>query len=565
MMRMKTSLFVGLLGCALLALGMSSRGASTSKGKLLLFLSTDCPVSARYTSRINDLYSLRKEQLSFEALFPNDLETNPSVAAYMADRGYRFPHAIDLGAVQAKRLKVSLVPTAVLLDGQDRIVYEGPIDDNPDTSLVHQRYLDKAIAALIAGKAPATRAAKGPGCLLMPSAVPPAANSVTYAQHVKPIVDAHCISCHRPGEVAPFSLIGYRNAKKWAPMIAFATSKRQMPPWKAIHGYGEFARENVLSETELEILKRWNDAGAPRGKLTRDDDDASPAPEWALGTPDLIVAPSKPYHLAADGGDVYRNFVVKNDSSETRYVSAMDVKPGDRKVVHHVVVFVDGTGAAERLNHENTDGQEGYTSSGGGPGFMPETSFGGWVPGSRPARSPEGTAFLLKPKTAVVVQVHYHKNGKEATDLTRVGLYFDKQPPKHVMQIAWMLNTIIDIPAGDSHHKEHLTYHVPADITLYGVMPHMHLLGKSMKAEVTYPDGRKEPLIYVDSWDFQWQLSYAYKAPLKLPKGSLINIDAVFDNSENNPNNPSKPPKEVGWGEQTTDEMFLLVGAYSRD
>jgi thiol-disulfide isomerase/thioredoxin len=558
------------LSVALLTLGAGIAGYSRPKNekpRVLLFLSTDCPVAAQYTPRLHALYQKYSEQgVTFEAIFPNDLETKPSIQAYMDDRQYKFGYQIDLGATEAKKLGVRTVPTVVVLDASGHKVYLGAIDDNPDTSLVKHSYLDAALASTLNGQAPATRTAVGPGCALMPSSMPPTQGLVNYAAHVKPILDKHCISCHQPGEVAPFSLLGYANAKKWAPNIATFTHNRQMPPWKAIHGYGDFKNDNYLSESEITTLDEWNNAGAPKGKLISDESDANVhvAKEWKLGEPDLVVSPTKPFIVAPDGPDIYRNFVFKNDSEETKYVNGMDVHPGNRAIVHHVVVFVDKSGYSEKLLSSNRDGQEGYVSSGAGPGFFPDTSFGGWVPGTVARKSPEGTAFLLKPHSYIVVQVHYHKNGKPEQDQTKVGFYFAREKPAHIMDVAWLVNPGIRIPAGDAHHTEHLTFTAPMDMTIYGVMPHMHLLGKEMRATVTYPDGRTEPLVYVKDWDFNWQLSYAYKEPLKLPKGSKVSVEAVYDNSAGNPKNPNSPPKAVHWGEETTDEMMIMVAAYTR-
>jgi hypothetical protein len=177
----------------------------------------------------------------------------------------------------------------------------------------------------------------------------------------------------------------------------------------------------------------------------------------------------------------------------------------------------------------------------------------------------DGSAFRVEPGATIVLQVHYHKSGKEEIDQTRVGLYLAKEPVKKEMQLAWLLKFMLRIPAGAADHKETYSRPIPADITLYSVMPHMHLLGQSMKAWAELPDGTTKPLIEVKKWDFNWQLNYAFKEPVKIPKGSRIRVEALYDNSTNNPNNPSNPPKVVTFGEQTTDEMFLLVAAYTVD
>ncbi|HEY3781834.1 MAG TPA: redoxin family protein [Fimbriimonadaceae bacterium] len=559
---LSTLIALGSLGAGVYGLGTSSK----SKPKVLLFLSTDCPIAAGYTPRINALVQkYEAEGVQFEALFPNDLETRPEIQAYMSDRHYSFPFRVDVGATEAKSLGVTTVPTAVVLAPSGKEVYRGAVDDNPDASLAKKPYLDSAITATIDGKTPTLKYTDVIGCLLMPSAPAPRVGAVNYAADIKPILEKHCISCHRPGEVAPFSLIGYTNARKWAPNIARVTYNRQMPPWKAVHGYGEFADDISLSEEQILTLQRWNEAGAPKGHLVSENLNYPPVPEWPLGKPDMILEPSRPYKLAADGADVYRNYVIHTNFKETRYVTGLDVKPGNRRVVHHVIAFVDAGTRSNQLLAAEMDGQEGYTGSGAGPGFFPDTTLGGWVPGSRPRLTPNDIAYRLKPGANIVIQVHYHKDGKPEEDLTRAGIYFDKEPPKKVLNVTWLVNPMIKIPAGDADHKEHLTFHVHRDMTAYGLTPHMHLLGKSMKADVVFPDGTRQPLVFVNDWDFNWQLFYQFKEPIKIPAGSVIEAEATYDNSADNPRNPNHPARTVTWGEQTTDEMFVIVLATTID
>jgi mono/diheme cytochrome c family protein len=387
---------------------------------------------------------------------------------------------------------------------------------------------------------------------------------VTYAEHIAPMLNQHCVECHRPGEVAPFSLIGYENAKKYAPTMALATSGKRMPPWKAVHGFGEFLDENRLTPEEILLLRTWANAGTPRGDAKKEPPQPKFASEWALGQPDLVLQPEKAFKLGAEGADVYRNFVLKTDFKETRWVTAMDVRPGNAKVVHHVIAFLDGTGRSVDMEAKTKDGQPGYSTF-GGPGFIPSGSLGGWAPGFRPRRTTEDVAFELKPGTNIVLQVHYHKSGKPEIDQTRIGLYFAKQPPAKDLKLAWIANPIFRLPPGADNHKVEVRWPIPRDVTVYGVMPHMHLLGRSMKATVVKPDGSTIPLVYIDDWDFNWQIGYQFKKPIKVPQGSRIYVEAYYDNSAKNPRNPNNPPNPVTWGEETTDEMFLLVAAYTVD
>lgn len=390
----------------------------------------------------------------------------------------------------------------------------------------------------------------------------PAPKKPTYAVDVAPILNARCVTCHRPGEVAPFSLIGYDNAKKWAKMTTVVTESKRMPPWKAVEGFGEHKDANILSADEIALLAAWNKAGAPAGDLKK----APPVPkfssDWTLGKPDMILQPSRDFKLEAEGQDVYRNFVIRNDSEGDRWVNAMDVKPGNAKVVHHVIVWIDGQNKAPALEAKQGDGQEGYVSSGGGAGFIPTGSLGGWAPGLRARRLPEGTAFRVPPKANMVIQVHYHRSGKPETDRTRVGVYFAKAKPEREMKLAWLANPMIDLPP-DKVTQTYLDKKFPVPVTIYSVMPHMHLLGRKMKSWLEFPDGTKKPLVQVDDWDFNWQLNYSLKEPITAPAGTKLIVEGEYDNTTQNPRNPSDPPRRVRWGEETTDEMFLLVTSYT--
>ncbi|HRK22380.1 MAG TPA: redoxin domain-containing protein [Fimbriimonadaceae bacterium] len=538
--------------------------AQGSAGKAILVLSTDCPVAQKYTPRINALHEKYSAKgFAFEAIFPNDLETRSGIQKYFQERSYQFPFSIDFGAERAKKLGVTVLPAILIYDSKGNLAYQGAIDDNKDVTLVKEHFAVDAFDAVLSGKKAAKTRTECFGCVLMPGEAPPKEGEATYAEHVAQIFNDHCVTCHRPGEVAPFSMTDYANAKKWAPMIEQAATARRMPPWKAVHGFGEFKDENRLTEVEIETIRRWVKAGAPRGNSEKEPVPPVFNPGWRLGEPDLVLQPASEFKLEAEGDDVYRHFVLKTDFKETRYVKALDVKPGNKQVVHHVIAFIDERGVSHAKDGQG--GQPGYNTNGGGPGFIPNGSFGGWAPGVQVASTPSGTAFELKPGATIVLQVHYHKSGKPETDLTKIGLYFAKEKIERTMEIAWMANPMFRIPAGAEAHPVRLNYPIPADVTLYSVMPHMHLLGRQMKATAVFPDGTERPLIFVDDWDFNWQLVYALKEPMKLPKGSRVKIEAVYDNSTKNPYNPHNPPKAITWGEQTTDEMFLLVVAYTLD
>jgi mono/diheme cytochrome c family protein len=391
---------------------------------------------------------------------------------------------------------------------------------------------------------------------------PSGSGPATYNRDIAPIIYQNCSSCHRPGEVAPFSLLSYQDVCKKAKTVVKVTQKHFMPPWKADPTVGDFRDARRLTDSQVELFQKWLDDGMKEGNPA--DLPAMPkfTDGWTLGEPDLVLEAPKEYSLDAEGRDVYRCFVVPTKYAETRYVAAMEVRPGNRTVVHHVIAYLDTTGAARAK--EGLDGKPGFSSF-GGPGFIPTGSLGGWAPGNYPRLLPEGTGIALPANADIVMQVHYHKSGKAETDRTRIGIYFAKGAVDKRMRTFPINYRQLRIPAGDDNYSVTRTMEIPGAVTLHSVMPHMHLIGKEMTVKAIFPDGTEKPLVHVPDWDFNWQTTYRFSEPIKLPLGSKLTMTARFDNSENNPNNPSHPPKLVTRGEETTDEMCIAFFGYTVD
>jgi len=387
-------------------------------------------------------------------------------------------------------------------------------------------------------------------------------DKVTFTHDVAPILYQNCTSCHRTGEVAPFPLVSYDDAAKRAHLIASVSTSKYMPPWKAEAQECSFIGERRLSNEQIATLQNWANSGAPEGRAA----DLPKVPNypvgWNLGQPDLVVQPVAPYNLAADGDDVYRCFVIPTHDANDRFLSAIEVHPGNSRVVHHVIVYIDTTGRAEEL--AGNDPNHSYTSF-GGPGFAPTGALGGWVPGYDNRKYTNGIGILLPKGADIVLQVHYHKDGKPETDLTKVGLYYSTEPIDKRERNLALINPFIRIPAGDANHEETTNITVPEDITAVGITPHMHLLGHDMIVTAKRPDGSTVQLIKVDDWDFNWQLRYVYQHPISLPKGTVLSLTSHYNNSADNPRNPNTPPKLVTWGEQTTDEMCIAFLTYTVD
>jgi mono/diheme cytochrome c family protein len=383
------------------------------------------------------------------------------------------------------------------------------------------------------------------------------ANGVTWSKNIAPVLQQHCQGCHRPGDIAPFPLSSYQDAYRERQKILRVVERRRMPPWKPVPGFGEFLDARRLSEAEVASIRDWVAAGAPEG----DQNDLPPArqwPEtWTLGAPDAVLAPERAFEVPSSDRDLYRCFVIPTRFAEDRYLSAVEFAPGNRQIVHHVLTYLDTTGASVAL--DQADPGLGYTCF-GGPGFAPTGGIGGWAPGARPQVDPDGVGVLLPAGARVVMQMHYHNRrpGPES-DRTEIGLHFATKPVNKRARWIPVLNRTFLIPAEASHHEVRAAYMIPLgrDLHAIGISPHMHLLGRSMKVTATSPDGTVQPLIYIDDWDFHWQGTYTFARPVPLPGGTRIDVEAVYDNSSANRRNPSAPPHDVRWGEQTTDEMCI--------
>lgn len=389
--------------------------------------------------------------------------------------------------------------------------------------------------------------------------------TLTFTHDIASILYNNCMTCHREGEVAPFSLASYKDAQKRAKQLALVTENHLMPPWKPV-SHGEFQDERHLNETQIAIIKQWALEGAKEGNPADLPPPPKFAPGWALGQPDLIVEPPVSYQVGPEGRDIYRCFVVPTSFTEDRYISAMDVHPGNRAIVHHIIAYIDTTGKARQLEAKSkrTDPTAGYTTF-GGIGFTPGGMLGGWAPGAAAHRLPAETGILLPKGADIVLEVHYHRDGKPETDRSQVALYVNKGTVQRPFHMLPLVNFWFRIPPGDKNYKAETSLISPADATLMSIFPHMHLLGKHMTLAITMPDKTEKQLIDVPDWDFNWQGFYYYKNPIKIPKGAKITLTAWYDNSTDNPRNPSNPPKATGWGEQTTDEMCLAYLGFTLD
>lgn len=386
---------------------------------------------------------------------------------------------------------------------------------------------------------------------------PRAEGVVTFNKDVAPLLFQRCATCHRPGEVAPFPLLGYRDASKRAELIRAVTAGRSMPPWKVEPGSGHFADDRRLTDDQVALIARWVEDGAPEG----DPADLPPLPRfaagWQLGEPDMVVTMDEPYTLVAEGPDVYRCFVIPNPVPAGKYLRAVEYRPGNRRIVHHAVIATLPRRTA-RAKLAAGDGKS-FASGLALPGRLLPGPLAFWTPGMEPRPLPEGLAAELPEGDDLILQLHLHPSGKPETEQTSIGLHFSDQKPSGRLKLMILSNNKIDIPPGEADHAVSASTTIREPVKVHGIFPHMHLIGRTVRVTATLPDGTTEPLIAIGDWDFNWQLYYQYAAPLRLPAGTRLEGRWTYDNSVANPANPSRPPRRVTYGEQTVNEMAILV------
>ena len=385
---------------------------------------------------------------------------------------------------------------------------------------------------------------------------------VTFTETIAPIVYQNCVSCHRPGEAAPFSLITYEDVKKRALTIATVTKSRYMPPWHATHGYGEFKDERHLTDAQIAAIGSWVNQGMPQGDPAKMPALPQFTEGWQLGKPDLILEMPRGYDVPAGGRDIYRNFVLPFDLKEDKWVRAVEYRPGARQAVHHVLFGYIGAGTAAR--QDGADGQPGFFGGMAPVGLQQQFGrsggIGGWALGNTPRFLPEGQAVLLPKGSDLILQTHFHPTGKPEIERSTIGLYFaDKVPERSLfgadLPALFGFGAGIDIPAGEKNFTIQDSVTLPVDVRVFGANAHAHYIGKEMKVSALLPDNVQRPLLWIQNWDFNWQDTYTFKEPVTLPKGTHIDVMIRYDNSADNPRNPNNPPTRVRWGEQSTDEM----------
>jgi peroxiredoxin len=521
------------------------------KAVVVVFIGTECPLVNLYVERLAELHrEFARHGVQVLSINSNSQDSAEDVARHAAQRKLPFPVLTDPGQKVADLFGAEHTPEAFLLDCTGAIRYRGRIDDQytvgGDRGRVTRHDLAEAIRDILAKRPVRLPRTPAPGCFIGRAAPAALQAKVTYARDIAPILRKHCQECHRPGQAAPFSLLTYKQARAWSDTIREVVEAGRMPPWGADPRHGEFANDRRLPEADRKALLAWIEQDCPKG----DERDLPPPPPfadgWGIGKPDLVLCMKAAYRIparAGKGGIPYQYFVLPTNFDRDVWVRAVEARPGNRAVVHHMVVYIGDPPGREREQTADRD------------------ILVGFVPGSRPAVYPSELGKRIPKGAKLVLEMHYTANGTEQTDLSSIALVFAKEPPRHEIRARFVVNRDFIIPPRATCHEASAATVFEQDTVVLSLTPHMHLRGKSFQFRAVYPGGRIEILLSVPRYDFNWQHTYLLKKPLLVPRGTRIDCVGCFDNSAANSNNPD-PDQEVRWGEQSWDEMLLGVVGY---
>src|SRR5262245_11062146 len=540
-----------LNGSSLRDLHGSARSLQSFTGHpaiVLAFVGSDCPISNLYMPGLVELEKkYRGKKVQFLAVYPNESEDFDQVGAHAYERNVPFLVLKDFGQKLADALGVIRVPGVAVLDGDFALRSRGRVDDRYGVAFRKDKAtrddLAEAIEEVLAGKQVSVPETEADGCLLDRGKKVPA-KAVTYAKDVAPILQNKCQGCHRPDQTAPFALMNYDDAAKHAKMIKEVTTQRRMPPWHADPRHGAFANDRRMSKEDVETVAAWVAGGLARG-----DDKDLPKPivwpnGWAHGEPDLVISMPEEFEVPAQGSLPYKNYIIDPGFTEDKWVTVAEGKPGEPGVVHHIVVYIMKGNQRSPISPDGTF-----------------SVLVGWAPGDLGLVCPPDTALRLPKGCKLRFEMHYTPNGQVTKDRSSVGIKFAKEPPRYELYFNAFENETFLVPPHEPHYKAEASWRLPADARILAFTPHMHWRGKDYFYEAVTPDGKKETLLSVPRWDFNWQNTYWFKEPVKLPKGTRIHSVAHWDNSANNPYNPA-PEKQVKFGLQTWDEMMVGWIAY---
>ncbi len=520
------------------------RYLSDAKAIVLMVHGVGCPV-VRHS--LPELVAVRKQfaaqGVEFLLINSNPQDDRAALAREANEFGIDLPILSDETQLVGESMGFTRTADVFLIDPRTwKLAYRGPIDDRlsygaqKPAAKIH--YLRDAIRSVLADKPVDVAQAEAVGCIVnLPERERKAEHAkISYVEQIAPLLQEKCVACHRPGGIGPWAMTSYENVRGFAPMIREVIRTKRMPPWYADQHYGTFVGDRSISTEEARALVHWIEAGAPRGEgadpLVKV---AAASNQWVFGKPDAIVE-IPAFDVPATGVVDYKYPRVPNPLGRDVWIRAIQILPGNPAVVHHVLAGIDDSSSSGRAYIEQL------------------AAFGGYSPGRNYLPFPDGAGVLLRADASLQFQTHYTPNGKAVRDVTRVGYYLYKQPPKYEMRLQFLNTRSLRIPAGAKTHTESVAHIFRKDVLLYSLMPHAHLRGRAAKFTAHYPDGREEIMLSVPKYDFNWQTVYQFQEPKLIPAGTRVVFDMTWDNSARNPANPD-PNREVPWGDQTWDEM----------
>lgn len=514
---------------------------------VVYFMGTECPLAKLYGPRMQKLHEKFSDQgVAFLGVSSNVQDSITELAAHARVHNVTFPILKDLKQRIADQFGATRTPQVFVLDANRQVRYYGRVDAQFTFGAgvglakpqAQRRDLEIAIKELQSGTKITVPVTEAKGCLIGRARKPMKDSPVTYSNQIARLFQTHCVECHRPGQIAPFEMTEYEEVSGWGEMIAEVVAEQRMPPWHANPAHGHFANANLLSQDEKQLIYTWVDNGCPQG-------DPADLPEprqyhkgWFLPRePDQVVYLDRDEHIKPEGVEGYRHIVVDPGIKEDKWVKLSECMPGNRAVVHHIIVYVLPPGQDK--------------------GFRGRIFLAGFAPGTRPLVAPDGWAKRIPAGSKFIFEMHYTPIGTPQTDRSGIGMIFmDEKDVTHQLATRPAMQTRFEIPPHEPDHQVSSSRTFSRDTTVLSLFPHMHMRGKSFRYELTYPNRRKEVLLDVPRYDFNWQNSYIFSEPKLIPKGTVLNCTAVFDNSDENLHNPD-PSKTVRWGDQTWEEMMI--------
>lgn len=515
---------------------------------VVVFLGAECPLARLYAPRLERLYrQYRAQGVEFYGICSNIQDSNTSLLHFARSHGISFPLLRDVDQRVVELFAAQRTPEVFVLDETHTVRYHGRVDDQYAVEVKHRapsrQYVIDALEELLAGQPVTVSQTEALGCLIGRVHENEPVSDVTWSNQISRIFQQHCQDCHRPGQIGPFPLLDYHDAMGWGEMIREVVLTGRMPPWHADSAHGTFANDARLSEEQIDLICTWVESGSPAGDPANLPPPREFADGWEVAEPDRVVYMSDmPFIVPAEGQVEYQWFTVDPGFEEDKWIKLVEVRPGNPSVVHHVTVFfwppdVDwDLRIGDRIN-----------------------LLGGFSPGKRPITLGEwdGTARFVPAGSRLVFEMHYTPNGTTQTDRSSIALVFaDPQQVRRQLSVVMAGQTDFEIPPGADNHRVDASYEFDEDSLLHALSPHMHLRGKAFRFVAHFPDGRRETLLNVPRFDFNWQTDYQLEQPRLMPRGTTIQCVAHFDNSSNNPRNPD-PSKAIHWGDQIWDEMMI--------